>query len=224
MPRPTFFNLPDDKRLRLVELAIDEFSANPYPAASLTRIGARAGISKGSLYQYFDDKLDLYRWLVLDELPRRKLAALQVDLPPAEQGLFPHLEVLCTAGLRWAAAQPRLWRLGARVQELSDDPDLGALHDALQRMGDSWMRELLGAAAARGELRKGLNLDAVVPMVNALLGIGLAQAALAELGLSLATLSTQPERLSALSPAQAHRLAAEAVDLVRRAIGRGGAR
>ena len=37
-------------------------------------MAAQAKVSKGSLYQYFDDKMDLYRWLILEHLPARKQA------------------------------------------------------------------------------------------------------------------------------------------------------
>ena len=45
MPTSTFLNLPADKRGRIVELAIEEFSERPYAQASLSRIVARAGIA-----------------------------------------------------------------------------------------------------------------------------------------------------------------------------------
>ena len=74
MPKPTFENLPDAKRELIIQLAAEEFAAHAYRQASLSRIVARAGIAKGSVYQYFDNKLDLYRWLMTEELPRQKMA------------------------------------------------------------------------------------------------------------------------------------------------------
>src|SRR6478609_3242705 len=76
MPKPTFFRLPDERRDRLVEEAILEFADRTYAEASLSQIAQRARIPKGSFYQYFEDKLDLYRWLLTDEVPRRKRAFL----------------------------------------------------------------------------------------------------------------------------------------------------
>lgn len=52
--------------------ALAEFSDRPYIEASLSQIARRARIPKGSVYQYFEDKLDLYRWLLTEETPRRK--------------------------------------------------------------------------------------------------------------------------------------------------------
>src|SRR5215470_10582240 len=72
MPTQTFHALPAARRGRLVKEAIVEFSERTYAEASLSRIARRSRIPKGSFYQYFENKLDLYRWLIADEAPRRK--------------------------------------------------------------------------------------------------------------------------------------------------------
>ena len=58
MPKQTFFNLPEDKRENLINIAIEEFAENDYQTASISRIVANAGIAKGSFYQYFENKED----------------------------------------------------------------------------------------------------------------------------------------------------------------------
>ncbi len=88
-PRATFQNLPEEKRRRIVDLAVEEFSEHPYRQASLSRIVTRAGIAKGSIYQYFDDKLALYRWLFLEEVARRKIAYLAAHPRPRPQISLP---------------------------------------------------------------------------------------------------------------------------------------
>ena len=60
MPKETFFNLPEVKRGAILDAALEEFAAYPYDQASVNRIVARAGIPKGSFYQYFENKKDLY--------------------------------------------------------------------------------------------------------------------------------------------------------------------
>ncbi len=60
MPSQTFFNLPKEKRDTLIKIALNEFSANEYNSASVSRIVKETGIAKGSFYQYFQDKKDLY--------------------------------------------------------------------------------------------------------------------------------------------------------------------
>jgi AcrR family transcriptional regulator len=64
MPRRRFENLPEDKRLRILEAAAKEFGTCGYKDASLNRILAAAGISKGAAYYYFEDKADLFEAVV----------------------------------------------------------------------------------------------------------------------------------------------------------------
>ncbi|MCA2000505.1 MAG: TetR/AcrR family transcriptional regulator, partial [Chloroflexi bacterium] len=56
MPKQTFLNLPEEKRQAVVRAAIDEFADYGFEASSVNRIVANSGISKGSFYQYFEDK------------------------------------------------------------------------------------------------------------------------------------------------------------------------
>jgi AcrR family transcriptional regulator len=60
LPTATFYNLPDDKRSRIFQAAVNEFAQRNIDAASLANIVAEAKISRGSIYQYFRDKEDLY--------------------------------------------------------------------------------------------------------------------------------------------------------------------
>lgn len=64
MPKSTFFNLEPEKRQAVIDAALEEFAKHPYEQASLTRIVENCGIAKGSMYQYFDSKLDLYLYIV----------------------------------------------------------------------------------------------------------------------------------------------------------------
>jgi len=79
MPKDTFNNLPEEKRNHILEIAINEFAANPYDVASISNIVRKAGIAKGSFYQYFEDKKDLYRTLI--EISTDKKQALLTELP-----------------------------------------------------------------------------------------------------------------------------------------------
>ena len=63
MPKDTFFNLPEEKRQKIVEAAMLEFENNSFDSASINQIISVAQISKGSFYQYFEDKKDLYMHL-----------------------------------------------------------------------------------------------------------------------------------------------------------------
>lgn len=60
MPTDTFFNLPKAKQARIIDAARIEFSRVSLKDASVANIVKIAEIPRGSFYQYFADKEDLY--------------------------------------------------------------------------------------------------------------------------------------------------------------------
>ncbi len=64
MIKSTFYNLPEEKRNRIIDAIMNEFASASTEKVSINRIIKTANISRGSFYQYFDDKVDLVEVLV----------------------------------------------------------------------------------------------------------------------------------------------------------------
>ena len=64
MPKETFYNLSEEKRQRIFQAAVSEFASHKFSEASLNRIVKAAKIPWGSFYQYFEDKEDLYLYVI----------------------------------------------------------------------------------------------------------------------------------------------------------------
>ena len=60
----TFLRLSEEKRKRVLDAAWGEFTRVSYAEVSINQIIQRAGISRGSFYQYFKDKEALMRYLM----------------------------------------------------------------------------------------------------------------------------------------------------------------
>ena len=60
----TFLRLPEEKRSRFLDAAWEEFTTVPFIRASINQIVRRARIPRGSFYQYFADKGDLFQYLM----------------------------------------------------------------------------------------------------------------------------------------------------------------
>jgi AcrR family transcriptional regulator len=221
MPKPTFLNLPEDKRERIVELAIEEFSDKPYAQASISNIVARAGIAKGSFYQYFEDKLDLYRWLLLDVAAHRKLAYVEAHMPPESGDMFEVLERMMVAGIEFGIENPRLSRVAEWTFHQSPDPDLTAFVKEVEALGAENFRRFLQQALERGELREGLDLDLAGAMIGSMLGKGLDIAMKRRFGFDLWELCTKPRLAKKISRAARARLAHDVAELLRHALGSG---
>lgn len=66
MPKQTFINLPENKKEKIMEAARKEFSRVSFYEASISNIIKEAGISRGSFYQYFEDKEDAFFFTMKD--------------------------------------------------------------------------------------------------------------------------------------------------------------
>ncbi len=84
MPSSTFFRLPEEKRTRLMNEVWKEFTRVPYADASINRIILGARIPRGSFYQYFEDKNDLFLYLL--DLIREKFLVLLADVLRRSEG------------------------------------------------------------------------------------------------------------------------------------------
>ena len=78
----TLSNIDEDKRDRIINAAIEEFSMYPYEKASTNNIVKNAGISKGLLFHYFENKQELYDKLmgfVINKLAKEIMSDINWD-------------------------------------------------------------------------------------------------------------------------------------------------
>ena len=66
MPKQTFYKLPQEKQERILAAAKREFTQVRYSDASINQIVREAGIPRGSFYQYFEDKKDIFVYFLQD--------------------------------------------------------------------------------------------------------------------------------------------------------------
>ncbi|MBE5958589.1 MAG: TetR/AcrR family transcriptional regulator [Lachnospiraceae bacterium] len=64
MPKNTFFRIAEEKRKRIIAAAQTEFLNHPYNEVSINQIIKNARIPRGSFYQYFNDKEDLFLYVI----------------------------------------------------------------------------------------------------------------------------------------------------------------
>lgn len=164
MVKTTFLNLDEEKRKRILTAALEEFCAQPYDSASLNRIVAQAGIPKGSLYQYFEDKKDLYFFLV-DEAAEAKLAYLRrYDLPEGSD-FFEGFAALMLAGAEFDLNYPQYSRL---LGQAFNSPLAEEIAERLKGKSFDYLHHLLFTARQQGQIRNDLPLDLIVFTLNTL--------------------------------------------------------
>lgn len=159
MPKDTFYNLPEEKRRKIYEAAIEEFSNHPFKQASINRVVEQAGIAKGSFYQYFQDKKDLYKYL-MEDIFQKKMAYLTPAMNnPSELDCFTLIRELFRSGVCFAKENPKLARMG---QHLLIDSEKDTYHEIMEEKkgeGIQIYRRILERGVEKGDVMENVNLD-----------------------------------------------------------------
>src|ERR1044071_2360821 len=115
MPKQTFFNLPSEKRETIMNAAIEEFAEYGLENASTNRIVKNSGIAKGSFYQYFEDKQDVFMHL-LDIVEKQELEFFNNEHPPDHNmDVFHYFRWMVKKGMEFGLAHPREIQAAWRV-------------------------------------------------------------------------------------------------------------
>ena len=165
MPKETFFNLPDEKRTTILDLAIEEFAHHDYKNASISHLVTRAGIAKGSFYQYFEDKRDLYLYLIQLAGEEKKRFLEQKTPPNPGMHLFDFLKWAINEGARFEFSNPLLAQVAYRAlfsdRPFGDDP-----FNQLQDMVRVYYLSLVQMGKSQGVIDTGLDNDLVVFLLS----------------------------------------------------------
>ncbi len=159
MPKDTFFNLPEDKRTLICDVAIDEFAEYPFDQASINRIVAKSGIAKGSFYQYFDDKKDLFLY-VMQRIAEEKINYISpIMRNPDERDIFTLIRELFLSGIQFANEHPRYAAIANKLLANKQAPIYHELQADNLPFSYAIFETLLQNAIVRGEVRADLDIE-----------------------------------------------------------------
>ena len=103
--------MPEAKRVLVEEAAIDEFAENSYQSASISKIVAQASIAKGSFYQYFADKHDLYQHLLSIAQKKKIEMVSKMSQPSMSMDTFGYLRWMIQVAVMFEMRHPKLARI-----------------------------------------------------------------------------------------------------------------
>jgi TetR/AcrR family transcriptional regulator len=149
MPKSTFNNLPEEKRQRFLELSIEEFADHDFKNASLSNIVARAGIAKGSVYQYFEDKQDLYFYLLQLAGDEKKRFLANTHPPDPAMNLFEFLRWMIQQGTKFELSNPKLAQVAYRAL-FSDRPFGDEPFEQLRKSALDYYQSLIQLGISQG--------------------------------------------------------------------------
>lgn len=171
MVRPRFAKLPPAQQQAILRAALDEFATHGFHNASLNRVIAAAGISKGLMYCYFDDKEDLFTHLTRVELERllTDIGPLRLPADPGPDAFWEAVQRFYRDSVAQLATNPQLNSLR---RAWLGDPALKRAQQTLEPEVTPWLERLLATGqscgAVRTDLPAGLLIAVAVSMATAM--------------------------------------------------------
>src|ERR1700742_3397875 len=166
MPTVTWARVDPGRRAAVVAAAEAEFGAHGFSRGSLNVIARRAGVAKGSLFQYFADKRDLYAFIA--DIASQRVRAYMEDrineLAPSRP-FFNFLTDWLDAWVAYFADHPHERALHAAAPLEVDTEARVSVQNVIHRHYLAVMRPLIRDAHARGDLRADSDTDALLSLL-----------------------------------------------------------
>jgi len=153
MPKETFFKLNPEKRNRITHAFLREFSIRIYDEASISNVVKNLGIAKGSIYQYFTDKLDLFLYLqaTCNEMKYKYIADLKRDHFP---DFWSYYRKLYEKGMKFDLDHPLHSNFLHNIHNQIKSPSLRKLSDEWMRQVMDWMSDMIQNEVELGYFRQ----------------------------------------------------------------------
>ena len=160
--------MPEEKQQLIEKAAIREFAAFGYDKASINRIVEQCRIAKGSFYQYFEDKKDLFLYLIT-RVGEKKLKFMSSVLQNPEQyDFFMLIREMFISGLKFAADNPEITLMGNWVLKNKGHPIYNEIVGIGLQNAQNVYTELLELAISRGEIRDDIDLNFVSYIISSM--------------------------------------------------------
>lgn len=169
MPTQTFLNLPQEKQDRVLTAAMTEFSQRNVEEAALSSIARQAGVPRGSLYQYFASKDDLYVY-IFETLREQRRGYVQ----PAFEYYKTHpfldfFEQFYLRDSQFLLQHPQHIELGKVMYSHARGVSLGLIHAVQRRYKEIFLIGIVydqDNGRMRSDLNAGVLADLCVHMVT----------------------------------------------------------
>ncbi len=146
--KDTFDNISEEKRNRIMDVAIKEFAAKGFGGTNINTIASKAGISVGSVYRYFDSKEDLFLSMV--DMGYKYLDSRLWPIIAGEGDVYEKIEKIMIQAREFSREQPEVIQiyLDSTTEGLSE---LSAeLSRKIESISANYYRSLIAAAKENG--------------------------------------------------------------------------
>ncbi|MCH8928849.1 MAG: TetR/AcrR family transcriptional regulator [Candidatus Marinimicrobia bacterium] len=154
-----FNHLPAEKKTRITDAFISEFAKKGFRAASMNKIVERAGISKGSIFNYFTSKNQLFMYAYKVAFERVKEYLREVRDETKDEEFFTRFQKVMEAGVRFVKKHPNLARIYYRILYTGDSPEGVAILQEIHAESMKFISSFVEQGVERGEISAEIDVD-----------------------------------------------------------------
>ena len=140
-----------DKQKRIIEAAILEFSEKGFENANTNRIAREANISVGSLFKYFNNKSDLFLYIV--KLAEAELESQIHGVLSMEKDFFDTVSMILSLIHEYSKTDKALVRLYHEMTSIGQSSLVETVVSTLEKVAGSEYKTMIRDAQDRGEIR-----------------------------------------------------------------------
>jgi len=165
-PKDTFNKIDEAKRERLLREAASLFAERGLAHTDMAELAARAGVAKGSLYNYFASKEDFYEYVCRDGLERSR-QAVYGELDP-EWDIYRQVEHIFRAGLKFGLECPQYIALYLNVASAGMSDFADRMSREVESFTAQHLKKLLSKGINDGAVRPDLDVNLAAFLINSL--------------------------------------------------------
>ncbi len=166
MPKQTFLIISEEKRNRIYDAAALEFAREGYEKANIKNIADRAGVSKGSLYDYFDSKEDLYLDVCTHgiTMSRKNIDSIIDD----GKDFFSQIGDIFHQGLAFVSKYPQYAQLYVNISSSGMEQFADRLTLAVEKHTADYYKTAIRQGIDEGFIRPDLDVDMAAFLINSM--------------------------------------------------------
>ncbi len=153
--KAAFDKIPQEKRDRILNVAIEEFANNGFENTSIQQIAKKSGISVGSVYKYFENKETLFSMVVHQGMS--SLEELLKSLADSSEDILVKAEKIIRELLKYSRKNSALIKLYCQLTTSDKSEFLNGISQRIEAVSASVYTVTISKAQETGDVRNDIN-------------------------------------------------------------------
>ena len=166
MPKPTFDKISPEKRERFIREAARLFAERGFSQTDMAELASRANVAKGSVYDYFDSKDDLYLHVCRDGLERSRRAVYRGIDPSWD--VYRQLRHIFRQGVKFADSHPEYVAMYVNIGSAGVEIFAAELSLEVEKFTADYLKGLIITGVKQGLVRKDVDVKLSAFIINSL--------------------------------------------------------